>query len=212
MTKNTNVSLERESSGIEERNFPNKAPREGSMTVQPNEETRNVEESPAVTSWPKDTAQMMKDIETLFALPEDTVMHNFYKCATNHCQHLSAQEQSHLRPSCHRFVHSWLFDKSLNACTKMGLAWLVYQEGRGMFCCLCKTHNTQHQQNKSTVFNATPRVRLKKSVVHDHVTTQQNKDAIEAEMLGWVSLFHKDVQERKLVKDDVMFKALMAAY
>ena len=73
MTENTNISLERESSGIERRNFPNEAPREESMTVQPNEATRNVEESPAITSWPKDTAPMMKEIEMLFALPEDAV-------------------------------------------------------------------------------------------------------------------------------------------
>lgn len=106
VTENTNVSSERESSGIKGRNFPNKAPREGSMTVQPNEAMRNVEQSPAITSWPKDTAPMMKEIETLFALPEDAVMLNFYKCATDHCQHLSAQEQSRLRPSRDRFVHS----------------------------------------------------------------------------------------------------------
>ena len=31
-------------------------------------------------------------------------------------------------------------------------------------------------------------------------------------MLGWVSVFHKEVQERKPVKDDVMCKAFMAAY
>lgn len=182
------------------------------MTVQQNEVTRNVEQSPAISSWPKDTAPMMKEIETLFALPEHAVMHNFYKCATDHCQHLSTQEQSRLRPSRDRFVHSWLFDKSLNAYTKMGLAWLVYQEGRGMFCYLCKKHNTENQQNKSKVCNAMPCVQLKKSAVHDHVTTQQHKDAIEAEMLGRVSVFHNEVQERKIVKDDVMCKAFMAAY
>ena len=81
-----------------------------------------------------------------------------------------------------------------------------------MFCYLCKKHNTENQQNKSKVFNTTPCIRLKKSVVHDHVTTQQHKDAIEAEMLRRVSVFHKEVRERKLVKDDVMCKAFMAAY
>lgn len=208
MTENSNASSERE--GTE--NSPNEVQREGSMIVQPNEVTRNVEESPTITSWPKDTAPLMKEIEMLFAPPEDAVMHNFYKCATDHCQHLSAQEQSRLRPSRDRFVHNWLFDKSLNACTKMGLAWLVYQEGRGMFCYLCKKHNTENQQNKSKVFNATLGVQLKKSALQNHVTTQQHKDAIEAEMLGRVSVFHKEVQERKLVKDDVIWKAFMAAY
>ena len=31
-------------------------------------------------------------------------------------------------------------------------------------------------------------------------------------MVGRVSVFHKEVEERKVVKEDVMFKAFMAAY
>ena len=50
MIENTNISSERESSGIERRNFPIEAPREESMAVQPNEATQNVEESPAISS------------------------------------------------------------------------------------------------------------------------------------------------------------------
>ena len=48
VTEITNASSERE--GTE--NFPNEAQREGSMTVQPNEVTRDVDESPTITSWP----------------------------------------------------------------------------------------------------------------------------------------------------------------
>ena len=159
-----------------------------------------------------DTAMMIKEMETLFAFPEESVVHNFYKCTSGHCQHLTAQEQSRLKPSRDRFIHSWLFDKSLNLCRKTGLAWLVYQEGKGMFCFLCKKHSTENQQNKSKVFNATPSIRFKKTALQDHLSTQQHKDAVEAEMLGRVSVFHKEVEERKVVKEDVMFKAFMAAY
>ena len=91
MTENTNVSSERESSG----NFPNEAQREV---------MRNLKES-AISSWPKDTALVMTEIEMLFDLPEDAVMHNFYKCASDHCQHLSAQEQSRLIPEGMRESH-----------------------------------------------------------------------------------------------------------
>ena len=159
-----------------------------------------------------DTAMMIKEMETLFAFPEESVVHNFYKCTSGHCQHLTAQEQSRLKPSRDRFIHSWLFDKGLNLCRKIGLAWLGYQEGKGMFCFLCKKHNTENQQNKSKVFNATPSIRFKKTALQDHLSTQQHKDAVEAEMLGRVSVFHKEVEERKVVKEDVMFKAFMAAY
>ena len=67
---------------------------------------------------------MTKETETLFAFPEESVVHNFYKCTSGHCQHLTTQEQSRIKPS------SWLFDKGLNVCWKRGLAWLVYQEGK----------------------------------------------------------------------------------
>ena len=154
---------------------------------------------------------MKKGIETLFAFPEGAVVHNFYKCTSDNCQHLTSQEQTRLKPSRDRFVHSWLFDKMLNFCHKTEIAWLVYEEGKGMFCYLCKKHNTENQQNKSKVYNATPCTRFKKSAVQEHLATQQHKDAVGAEMLGRVSVFHKEMQERKIVKDDVMFKAFYAA-
>ena len=81
---------------------------------------------------------------------------------------------------------------------------LVYEEGKGTFCYLCKKHNTENQQNKSKVYNATRCVTFKRSAVQEHLATHQHKDAIEAEMLGRVSVFHKEMQERKIVKDDVI--------
>lgn len=42
--------------------------------------------------------------------------------------------------------------------------------------------------------------------------TLQHKDAAEAKMLGRVAVFHDEVQERKIVKDDIMFKAYYGAY
>ena len=42
--------------------------------------------------------------------------------------------------------------------------------------------------------------------------TLQHKDAAEADMLGRVAVFHDEVQERKIVKDDIMFKASYGAY
>lgn len=81
-----------------------------------------------------------------------------------------------------------------------------------MFCYLRRKNNTENQQNKSKVYNATPSVHFKKSAAQEHSVTHQHKDAVEAEMLGKVSVFHEEVQERKIVKDDVMFKAFYGAY
>ena len=57
-----------------------------------------------------------------------------------------------------------------------------------------------------------PAYALKKSAVQHHLSTKQHKDAVEAEMLGRVSVFHKEGEERKVVEEDVMFKDFMAAY
>ena len=97
-----------------------------------------------VKCTPEDATAMKKGIETLFAFPEGAVVHNFYKCTSDNCQHLTSQEQTRLKPSRERFVHSWLFDKMLNFCHKTEIAWLVYEEGKGMFCYLCKKHNTEN--------------------------------------------------------------------
>lgn len=81
-----------------------------------------------------------------------------------------------------------------------------------MFFYLWKQHNTENQQNKYKVLNTTPSIHFKKSAFQDHLSTQQHKDAIEAEMLGRVSVFHKELEERKSVKNYVLFNAFTAAH
>ena len=81
-----------------------------------------------------------------------------------------------------------------------------------MYCFLCKKHNTENAKNKSKVYNSTPSVRFKKSAIKDHTLSQQHKDAIEAEMLSRVSLFHKEITEKEKVKDAVLWNAFLAAY
>lgn len=157
----------------------------------------------------EDVTTLKQNIQTLFDFQDGAVVHNFYKCTSDHCQHLTSQEQSRRRE---RFFHSWLFEKTLNFCHKTEFSWLVYEEVKGMFCYLCRKNNTENQQNKFKVYNATPSVRFKKSAAQEHSVTHQHKDAVEAEMLGKVSVFHEEVQERKIVKDDVMFKAFYGAY
>lgn len=77
---------------------------------------------------------------------------------------------------------------------------------------LCKKQNTENLQNKSEVYSATPFLRFKKSAVQEHLVTQQHKDGVGAEMLGRVSVFHKEMQKRRIVRDNVMFKAFYVTY
>lgn len=111
-----------------------------------------------------------------------------------------------------KFAYSWLSDKSLSFCQTTGVFWLIYEENQGMFCFLCKKHNTENKKNKSKAYNVTPSVRFKKLAIKDHCASQQHKDAIEAEMLSHVSLFHKEITEKEKVKDMVLMNAFLAAY
>ena len=62
--------------------------------------------SPAFQCTPEDAAAMTKEIDALFAFCERAVVHNFYKCTSDQCQHLTSQEQSRLKPCRDRFVHN----------------------------------------------------------------------------------------------------------
>ena len=161
----------------------------------------------------QDGATVKKEMETVFAWPENVSAHNRYKCSED-CHQVSKQEQSRLRnlSSRDRFVHSWLSDRDLSFCQRTGIYWLVYEEGRGMFCFLCKKHDTENTKNRSKVYNSTPSVRYKKSAVHDHSLTQQHRDAIQAEMLSRVSQFHKEFKEKEKVQDQALNDAFLAAY
>ena len=81
-----------------------------------------------------------------------------------------------------------------------------------MFCFLCKKRDIENKKNKSKAYNVNLSVRLKKSTIKDHSASQQHKDAIEAEMLSRVSLFHKEITEKEKVKDVVLMNAFLAAY
>ena len=95
----------------------------------------------------------------------------------------------------------------LSFCEKTGLNWLVYIEGRGMLCLLCRKHDATNRQNKR---NTEPAVCFKS--VEEHSTSQQHKAAVTAELLSRVSVFQKEFEEREKSKEDVSFNALLALY
>ena len=111
-----------------------------------------------------------------------------------------------------RFQHQWILDKQLSYCEKTGFNWLVYEEGSGMFCLLCRKHDVANLQNKSKKFNSEPAVRFKRKSVEEHSTSQQHKAAVNAELLSRVSVFQKELEEREKSKEDVYFNAFLALY
>ena len=90
--------------------------------------------------------------------------------------------------------------------------WSVYVEGEGLFCLLCKKHNTSNPQNKSKVLNMEPCKLFRRQEFEDHCRTSQQMNTVSAEMLQRVSVFQRTLDERERVAEDVLLKVFSAAY
>ena len=53
-------------------------------------------------------------------------------------------------------IRSWLNKRSMSFCVTTEMWWPVYIEDKGLFCLLCKKHDTSNPQNRSKVFNKEP--------------------------------------------------------
>ncbi|XP_067848205.1 uncharacterized protein [Heptranchias perlo] len=131
--------------------------------------------------------------------------HSHYKCKRAGCERVQLD--------CRRgdkFVHKWLSDKDLTYCERTGLYWLLYEEGQGMYCYLCRRHDTQNKQNKTKVFNGTPAVRYKKSALQVHAESQQHGAAVHAELAGRMS--EREMAEKEREEGAALHALFLAAY
>ena len=97
-------------------------------------------------------------------------------------------------------------------CVKTEMWRPVYVEGEGLFCLLCKKHDTSNPQNKLKVFNKEPCKRFRLGEFEDQCRTSQHMNAVSAEMLQRDSLFQRTLDEREIVAEDVLLKVFTAAY
>ena len=132
-------------------------------------------------------------------------MHYNYLCKQNICQSQKNRKKD-------KFVHSWISSPEIAYCSKTMIWWLLYEESVGMFCVLCRKHDTCNLQNKSKVFNKTPSVRYKQSVILDHANTDQHKTAVTLELTSRTSVFQKSFDERQAVADENLKAACFALY
>lgn len=145
------------------------------------------------------TSDTPQDCEELIekAFNDVSIVHSKYTCSQKNCVNLSSQELKRIKcrgtgKDC--FNHQWLLDPALSYCEKTGYFWLLYEEGVGMFCLICKKHNKINLQNKSSKFNIEASVRFKRTAVLEHGNSQQHKSAVEAELIRRVSVFHKEIE------------------
>lgn len=149
------------------------------------------------------------------AFKDVSKVHSKYTCISKNCSHLSSGETNRVKSSGNskdRFQHQWLLDPNIAYCEKTGYFWLLYEEGTGMFCLICKKHNAINLQNKSRKFSTDASVRYKRSAVIEHGNSQQHKSAIQTELTRRTSSFQKQVDHRRQVNDDVYFNAFLSLY
>ena len=133
----------------------------------------------------------------------ESVLHSFHKCKSKSCSSVSSSEQDCLaKRSDDRLHHHWI-NENMTFCSKTGYNWLLYEEGQGMFCLLCRKHNVVNTKNKSKKFNMEPAVRFKKKAVEEHANSQQHSAAITTELLSRVSTFNEEIERKENTRDEV---------
>lgn len=75
---------------------------------------------------------------------------------------------------------------------------MLYAEGKGIFCLLCKQNDVHSLQNKSKVFNRDPAVRFNKAALEELRNSAQQRGAIQRERKQ-VSVFHKKNKDKNIL-------------
>ena len=81
-----------------------------------------------------------------------------------------------------------------------------------MFCVLCKKHDTKNGNNHQKKWNMEASIRYKRSKVELHGKSQQHQNAVAAELSQSLSFFHREIEKRDEVKDEVLYNAFLCAY
>ena len=78
-------------------------------------------------------------INDVFTEDQKKVLHHYHCCCERNCSSLGADEKHRLSSKKDKFQHEWLFEENVY-CQKTGLRWLVFVEGEGMYCLICKKY------------------------------------------------------------------------
>ena len=166
-----------------------------------------------------DRVEVLKLLKEYF--PDETAASNNLHRS---CTQLSENERGRMKKQKDKFQHKWLFEESLALSKETGMWWLLYVEGQGMFCLLCRIHNTKNPFNKDSKFNSEPSVRFKRSALYNsNVQPGEKKDLGHSQSAGHVSTFLLELERRKsplaqdyndVLKqsDKVTYNAMLAAY
>ena len=111
-----------------------------------------------------------------------------------------------------KFQHKWLFDPKYAYCEKTKTWSLVYIDGKGMFCSLCRIFDTK-QHNGFKTWNNTANIRCRPDTAEGHFKSEMHKDAYEASQRRENSYFDREEEKKvTMLKNEVYFKVFKALY
>ena len=128
-----------------------------------------------------------KLIDNLFPDTDINEVHHHLLCINQNCTGFSKVEknrQSHLKE---KFDHTWLSEKSLSFCEVTRIWNVVFIEGFGIYCLLCKKHNTKNNRNKSMVFSEVPSTHFRKVTLTEHISNKHHTEAKSCEAMNRIS-------------------------
>ncbi|XP_062583557.1 zinc finger protein 862-like isoform X2 [Saccostrea cucullata] len=122
---------------------------------------------------------------------------------------LSSKDPQKWSKEKHRFKHKMICDYETSYSEKTGLWWLVYVEGEGMYCLLCRKHKVV---NSNEFFCSKAATRFRKEAIVDHMKTKSHKAAELEECVQRISPFEKEIADKKQFANEVYENAFQCLY
>ena len=161
--------------------------------------------------------KILFSFKSVFPELQESAIHNYYFCQTrSKCDICELNKQKMMKDK--KFQHKWLFNRQLAKCSATEILSLVYIDGKGMFCSLCRCTNTLQPSNDSKVWNCEPNVRYRSDTVRNHMypsvdaARTMHGDAIQSELLLASSYFVRREKEIEDQRDGVLTKVLYSIY
>ena len=170
-----------------------------------------IDEEP-VSCPPVPSDKIKSLIEELF--PDNLAkIHQFNLCSESGCCSTSREDKlMSKQQSGEKFDHKWIMGKQLSYCHSTGIWDVIYVEGQGLFCLLCKKFNVKNPQNKFAIFADEPSCRFRKSTIKDHKKSTKPAGARNAELLNRTSVFQKKLDHISAVDTDILYQSFYSFY
>ena len=134
--------------------------------------------------------------------------HSFYHCVHAHlpCNFIKKKGRK-------QFDHKWISNRELTFDEETGIWWLVFIPDEGMYCVLCRLHQTQSTKNKlQKSYGLEPAVRMQSDALQEHARSTRHRNSVEAEMIQRVSVFQRKLDERKNCNEEILYGGFTALY